>query len=162
MADEVRSEPTSRALDRKRRARIPLLVIDHLEDVVHYLIAVVLIGVAGYVLYTTAVDLFESGVTFASRVTSAINDVLFVIILLELLRTVLAHFESAELQLEPFLIIGIISAVRHILTIGARLTLVGEGTDTAFAHSQVELGVEAGVVLALALGLVLVSRRSAA
>jgi uncharacterized membrane protein (DUF373 family) len=138
------------------------LVIDHLEDLVHYLIAVVLIGVAGYVLYTTAVDLFESGVTFATRVTSAINDVLFVIILLELLRTVLAHFDSAELQLEPFLIIGIISAVRHILTIGARLTLVGEGTDTAFAHSQIELGVEAGVVLALALGLVLVSRRSAA
>lgn len=91
--------------------------------------------------------------------TSAINDALFVIILLELLRTVIAHFESAELQQEPFLIIGIISAVRHILTIGSRLTLVGEGTDTAFMQSQVELGVEAGVVLASALGLLVVRER---
>jgi uncharacterized membrane protein (DUF373 family) len=84
--------------------------------------------------------------------------VLFVIILMELLRTVLAHFEGGGLQLQPFLIIGIISAVRHILTIGARLTLSGEGSETAFQHSQVELGVEAGVVLALAVGLVLIRR----
>jgi uncharacterized membrane protein (DUF373 family) len=137
-----------------------LAIIDQLEDVVHYLIAAVLIGVAGYVLVRTAVDLFSTGTSFAERVTTAINDVLFVIILLELLRTVTAHFETAELQLEPFLIIGIISAVRHILTIGARLTLAGEGTDKAFAHSQVELGVESGVVLALALGLVLVHKRT--
>lgn len=157
---EPDSSHGARGAARRRRARLPLLVIDHLEDVVHYLIAVVLLGVAGYVLYRTGADLFARDVTVATRVTSAINDVLFVIILLELLRTVLAHFDSAELQLEPFLIIGIISAVRHILTIGARLTLVGEGTDTAFVHSQVELGVEAGVVLALALGLILVRRRS--
>ena len=142
---------------------MPLQVIDVLEDLVHYAIAAVLIGVAAYVLYRTVADVFEKDVTFATRVTAAVNDILFVIILLELLRTVLSHFESAQLQLEPFLIIGIISAVRHILTIGARLTLVGEGTDdTAFAHSQVELGVESGVVLALALGLLLVSKRTPA
>ena len=61
-----------------------------------------------------------------------------------------------------FLIIGIISAVRHILTIGARLTLQGEGTQTSFRNSQIELGVEAAVVLALALGLTLVRRSNAA
>lgn len=143
-------------------SRVPLMVIAQLEDIVHYVIATVLLGVAGYVLYRTVADLLANDVTVATRVTSAVNDILFVIILLELLRTVLAHFESPELQLEPFLIIGIISAVRHILTIGARLTLVGEGTDTAFVHSQVELGVEGGVVLALAVGLILIRRHSAA
>ena len=66
----------------------------------------------------------------------------------------------APSELAVSLIIGIISAVRHILTVGARLTLVGEGTDTTFAHSQVELGVEAGVVLALALGLLLVRSKA--
>ena len=142
-------------------SRVPLLVISQLEDIVHYVIAAVLLGVAGYVLYRTTADLFAKDVTVATRVTSAVNDILFVIILLELLRTVLAHFESPELQLEPFLIIGIISAVRHILTIGARLTLVGEGTDTAFMHSQIELGVEGGVVLALALGLILIRKHTA-
>jgi uncharacterized membrane protein (DUF373 family) len=160
-ADErPRRRGEDRLAGRLRRARLPLLVVDQLEDIVHFLIAALLLAVAGYVMYRTTVDLLSSHTTFPSRVTSAINDVLFVIILLELLRTVVAHFDTAELQLEPFLIIGIISAVRHILTVGARLTLVGEGTNTTFAHSQVELGVEAGVVLALALGLLLVRSRT--
>ena len=36
--------------------------------------------------------------------------ILFVIIVMEILRTVVAHFDDAGLQLKPFLIIGIISA----------------------------------------------------
>jgi uncharacterized membrane protein (DUF373 family) len=129
-----------------------------LEDVVHYAVIAILLAVAGVVLWQTGTELFHAHRVFATRVTNAINGVLFVIILMELLRTVLAHFEGGGLQLQPFLIIGIISAVRHILTIGARLTLSGEGSGTAFQHSQVELGVEAGVVLALAVGLVLIRR----
>jgi uncharacterized membrane protein (DUF373 family) len=145
-----------RDVARRQSPRLPLLVIAQLEDIVHYVIAVLLLGVAGYVIVRTVAEFVSGGGSFATRVTSTINDVLFVIIVLELLRTVLDHFDSADLQLEPFLIIGIISAVRHILTIGARLTLVGEGTGPSFTRSQIELGVEAGVVLALAVGLLLV------
>ena len=76
-------EHSSRGAARLRRSRVPLAIIDQLEDVVHYLIAAVLIRVAGYVLVRTAVDLFSTGTSFAERVTTAINDVLFVIILLE-------------------------------------------------------------------------------
>ena len=137
-----------------------LKVVSLLEDVVHYAVVAILLAVAGVVLWQTGTELFHAHRVFATRVTDAINGVLFVIILMELLRTVVAHFEGAGLQLQPFLIIGIISAVRHILTIGARLTLSGEGSESAFQHSQVELGVEAGVVLALAVGLVLIRRTS--
>jgi uncharacterized membrane protein (DUF373 family) len=141
---------------------LALLVVGQLEDLVHYLIAGLLLAIAGYVVYRTGGDLLRSGPVFSTRVTEAVNDVLFVIIVLELLRTVMAHFETDELQLQPFLIIGIISAVRHILTIGARLTLVGEGSGAAFGHSQVELGVEAGVVLALTVALLMLRTRGGA
>jgi uncharacterized membrane protein (DUF373 family) len=134
--------------------------VSALEDAVHYAVVAILLAVAGVVLWQTGTELFHAHRVFATRVTDAINGVLFVIILMELLRTVVAHFEGAGLQLQPFLIIGIISAVRHILTIGARLTLSGEGNKTAFQHSQIELGVEAAVVLALAVGLVLIRRSS--
>ena len=137
-----------------------LKVVSLLEDAVHYAIVAILLAVAGVVLWQTGTELFHAHRVFATRVTDAINGVLFVIILMELLRPVVAHFEGGGLQLQPFLIIGIISAVRHILTIGARLTLSGEGSPSAFQHSQVELGVEAGVVLALAVGLVLIRRTS--
>ena len=85
---------------------------------------------------------------------------LFVIIVMEMLRTVMAHFDDAGLQLKPFLIIGTISAVRHILTVGARLSLAGEVTGTAFRQSQIELGVEGAVVLGLGFALYLVRLRS--
>jgi uncharacterized membrane protein (DUF373 family) len=150
----------SREEARRRRSWRVLAVVDQLEDVVHYVIAALLIGIAAVVLYHTADDFLSGGHEFAVRVTSAINGVLFVIIVLELLRTVLAHFETSDLQLQPFLIIGVISSVRHILTIGARLTLQGEGTAEGFRRTQIELGVEAAVVLALSIGLILIRRSS--
>lgn len=96
--------------------------------------------------------------TFPERITAVINSVLFVIIVMEILRTVVAHFDDAGLQLKPFLIIGIISAVRHILTVGAQVSLGGGGNAADFRRTQTELGVNAAVVLALVLGLVLVWR----
>jgi uncharacterized membrane protein (DUF373 family) len=131
------------------------------EDIMHFIVAAALMALAGYVLFRETADFISTGHAFAERVTAAVNGVLFVIIVLELLRTVLAHFEEAGFQLKPFLVIGIISAVRHILTVGAQLSLGSEKGD-AFRHAQIELGVSAGVVLALVIGLVLVHRSGAA
>jgi len=86
----------------RRHARIALLVVGEVEDVIHYLIAALLLAIAGYVVYRTGADLLRSGPLFSERVTAGVNDVLFVIIVLELLRTVIAHFETDELQLQPF------------------------------------------------------------
>jgi uncharacterized membrane protein (DUF373 family) len=149
-------DQVSRDEQRRRRSKRTLLAVDHIEDGVHYVIAALLVGIAAVVLYHTIADFVGRDTVYAVRITAAINGVLFVIIVLELLRTVLAHFETSELQLEPFIIIGVISAVRHILTIGARLTLQGEGSSEAFLHAQVELGVEAAVVLGLTIALILI------
>lgn len=133
------------------------------EDIVHYVVAVVLVAVAGVVLVHSVLDALEPGHdSFAEQVTSVINSILFVIIVMEILRTVVAHFDDAGLQLKPFLIIGIISAVRHILTVGAQVSLGGQHAPDAFRQTQVELGVNAAVVMALVLGLVLVWRSEAA
>jgi uncharacterized membrane protein (DUF373 family) len=143
---------------RLERSHRPLVLVDRLEELAHYLIALVLLAVAGIVLYRTGVHLVTNRHHFAVQVTTAINDVLFVVIVLELLRTVVAHLETDDFQLNSFLIIGIISAVRHILGVGARLTLTGEKTEAQFDHAQIELGVSAGVVLALAVSFLLISR----
>jgi hypothetical protein len=78
-------------------------------------------------------------------------------IVIEVMRTVVAHFERGGLQLQPFLIIGIISAVRGILTVGAHLSL-GDTAGTSVHDAVLELGVNAAVVVGLALSLVLVRR----
>jgi hypothetical protein len=83
------------------------------EDLIHYAVALVLLAVAAIVLYNTAYDLAMSKESFAVAATAAVNGVLFAIIVLEVMRTVVAHFERGGLQLQSFLIIGIISAPRR-------------------------------------------------
>ena len=129
-----------------------------LEDFIHYAVALLLIIVGIVVLYESAYEFLNSHEAFAERVTSVVNGVLFVIIVMEILRTVVSHFEDAGLQLKPFLTIGIISAVRHILSVGARLSLGSHEDKEAVRSSLFELGLNAGVVLVLILGLVLVWR----
>ena len=134
------------------------MLIDRLEDVAHYIVALMLLAITAVVLYKSVEHLIENRDHFAVQVTQGINDVLFVVIVLELLRTVLAHLETNDFQLKSFLIIGIISAVRHILGVGARITLTGTPTHDAFVRAQIELGVGAGVVLGLAISFLLISR----
>ena len=132
-----------------------LKVLTLTEDVVYLGVALVLIGVAVAALYNTVHDLLNSHSTFAQTVTAGVNGVLFVVIVLEIFRTVLAHLEGGGFQLRPFIIIGIISAVRHILLVGA---LAVSNENRQFNHAQIELGVNAGVALSLVLALVLLHR----
>jgi uncharacterized membrane protein (DUF373 family) len=127
------------------------------EDLLYAAVALVLIGIAGALLWHTLSDLFTSEhVTFVRRIGDAINGVLFVVIILEIFRTVLSHLQGGGFQLVPFLVIGVISAVRHILLVGTQ-TLEHE-TDRVFTHAQISLGVNALVALALVIALVLIRR----
>jgi len=146
---------------RRRRERPLLGILGWSEDFVHFTVALVLLAVALLVLYRTAYDLATTGQPFATAATSAVNGVLFAIIVMEVMRTVISHFETGGLQLQPFLIIGIVSAVREVLTVGAKLSLQGsqhEPTTTVLHSALLELGVNAAVVFGLAGALVLVRR----
>jgi uncharacterized membrane protein (DUF373 family) len=134
------------------------VVVDYAETLVHYVVMCLLLAIATISVYHTISRLIASRDNFILQVTNGINDVLFVVIVMELLRTVIGHLEATDFQLGPFLIVGIISAVRHILTVGARLTLAGAGSESHFVRTQIELAVSAAVVLALSLGLLLVRR----
>ncbi len=131
------------------------------EDIIMYVVAVMLVVGAAIVLAHTGYGLLHTNEPFDERVTSAINGVLFAIIAIEVMRTVVAHFEHGGFQLQPFLIIGIISAVREILTIGARLSLEGTTSHAlpeSFDEELLALFVSAIVVVLLAFSLVLVRR----
>jgi uncharacterized membrane protein (DUF373 family) len=128
------------------------------EDGMHYAVSLMLVAISGIVLLHSAADFFRGHASFPERVTALVNGVLFVIIVMEMLRTVMAHFDDAGLQLKPFLIIGTISAVRHILTVGAKSSLGASGTDPDFRNGEIELAINAAVVMVLVIGLVLVRR----
>ena len=157
MADEIHTL-TAHGERRPLAPRWLLRSIHGVDDLVHVAIALMLLGLSIAVLVDTVATFFDSDQVFALAVTYAVNGVLFVIILMEILRTVVAHFTHGTFQLMPFIAIGIISAVRHILTVGSALTLGGSMSDHEFDRLLLELGVNTLVSLTLVIALVLLRR----
>lgn len=97
--------------------------------------------------------------TIATAVIQFVSDLLLALIIMEVLSTVTHYLKSHATSLRPFLFIGIISATRSILSIGARLSVGTDPKDAAaFQQDMIELGVSAAVVLALGITLKLLGR----
>ena len=94
---------------------------------------------------------------FATTIISLVSDLLLVLIIMEVLSTVIEYLKNHVTSLTPFLAIGIISATRGVLSIGARLSVGIVGQDE-FNRSMLELGVNALAILALGITLTLLSR----
>lgn len=91
-----------------------------------------------------------SGTDFAQSVLALVSDLLLVLIIMELLGTIRSYVEKGDTSVEPFLIIGIISATRGILSIGARLYITGAKlTPDEFRNAMIELAINALVIIVL-------------
>ena len=69
---------------------------------------------------------------FVKNSLELLSLILFVVILLELLRTIITYLQTHDIQaiMQEFLVVGIISSVRKILLVGAESSLVGsKGMD---------------------------------
>jgi len=137
--------------------RLLIRAVQFGERLVFVALTALLLGIAVAVLVHTTQALLRPPPpqSFAETVTQALNGVLFVVIVIEVLRTILGRLEGQGLRLQPFLVIAIVSTVRHILTVAARLSLVDEQNGMALV---VELVANAGVVLVLVVALVMYRR----
>src|SRR5258708_712644 len=88
---------------------------------------------------------------------SFLSDLLTVVIIMEVLRTVIHYLKEYTTSLRPFLFIGIVSATRGILSIGARLA-VEKMDNPEFTRAMIELGVDALVILVLGITLKLLGK----
>jgi uncharacterized membrane protein (DUF373 family) len=134
---------------RIEKSILPLKYVDMVEDIFHAVLAVVLFGIAAGAFYNSILRLLETDPFFPNGMIQGVNDILFIVIILEILRTVISRFTDGVYQLDKFLIIGVIAAVRHILTVGASLTLESSKTDTAFNRAVFEMGLNSLIVVAL-------------
>jgi uncharacterized membrane protein (DUF373 family) len=96
----------------------------------------------------------------ATAVIEFVSGLLLVLIIMEVLGTVIHYLKSHATSLRPFLFIGIVSATRSILSIGAKLSVGNEsgGITPTFQSAMIELGVSALVILALGITLKLLGR----
>ncbi len=151
MTEPETEEPVARPADR---------ALHMAEDVVYTLAGILLAAGAVVVLVAVGYHLvqdFDQGVE--KSITSALDGMLLVFILLELLAAVRATMTEHKLVAEPFLVAGIIASIKEIIVValGAKETLGKEGP--AFDDAMVQISVLGGIVLLLALATYLVRRK---
>lgn len=164
MADE---EPVGA----KDRATIRLL--DAADSLFYALVGVAFLVAAGITLVYSVVNLIaglaaavggraSASNDVAQTVLNFVSDLLLVLIILEVLGTVRSYLDTHTNSVQPFLFIGIISATRGILSIGARLSIAASGGKSLsgpdFRDAMIELGVNALVIIALGVTLRILGR----
>lgn len=135
--------------DVRETSILPLKYIDFIEDVFHAVLAIALLVIGVGAFFFSIKRLIQTDPFFPNGMIQGVNDILFIVIILEILRTIISRFTDGVYQLDKFLIIGVIAAVRHILTVGASLTLESGKSDEAFRRAIYEMGLNAGIVVAL-------------
>ena len=123
----------------------------------HHRIQFSLIGMVVFA-HSWYVFLLSVGSTTVPAVLALVHDLLLVIILLELFRTIINFLKTKVITLEPFLYICVIASTRRILTTGAQIGSMEDLTDQVFHRYLLDLGSNVLVVLALVLAVHLVRR----
>jgi hypothetical protein len=126
------------------------------ESVVLVLIGAALVFVALMLLYASFHDLNEAvhqgAAAIQQKAIEILNIVLLVMMIMEIVYTVAISLVSHTLEAEPFLIVGVIAAIRRTLVITA-VSIEKEAHPEEFYNVLVELGLLALTVVALAVAI---------
>ncbi len=112
-------------------------------------LALVLAGVIlfGYVIYDFAAHATEE--PMSTLILGLLDGLLLVFIITEIIHTIRVVIDEKILVSEPFLVVGIVAAIRRLVVVSAEAKdLFGK---PEFSDAMVEIGVLTGAVLALGL-----------
>jgi uncharacterized membrane protein (DUF373 family) len=129
------------------------------EDVVYIGLGVVLASSALTLLVTSATAFTRSVLGGKPSTIELLDRILLILLIVELLYTVQVSFREHALLPEPFLLVGLISAIRRVLLLTAQI----EQAATQQAPSRsfaVELSVLTVLILVLVVSLILVRRKN--
>ncbi|HXG16005.1 MAG TPA: phosphate-starvation-inducible PsiE family protein [Calidithermus sp.] len=139
-------------------------VFTRVEDVVY-------VGL-GVLLAATAVVLLGFGVVEFARhalagslpetVVPLLDRVLLILMIVEILYTVQVSFREHQLVPEPFLVVGLIAAIRRVLVLTAEFSRIMDRGEAALRAAMIELAILTVLVVALVVSLVLLRRRPGA
>lgn len=130
-------------------------------DRLGYLTAGFSLLVLGMAIFAQAWYVFVTKAGEAGLLPSGLkllNDLLLVIILLELFRTVIRFLQTEILDLEPYLAVGIIACTRRVLTASAELSHLPTMTETQFYQYLMDVGLNVTVIMVLTIGVFLIRK----
>ncbi len=136
-------------------------------EIVAYIVLGALLAVAALVGIASAGSLLWRAIGFqgeSGSLLAAIDRLLFVLMVVEILHTVRVSFRDGTLVCEPFLIVGLIASIRRVLVITLESSQANEpGRWTAesplILHSaMLELSVLGGLILVMVISIYLLRR----
>ena len=162
-----RSVAAKRAEPSRREALLTALIarwFSRVEDLVYVGLAVILAGLAVGLLVNGAITFVQAVIAneLSGRVALLLDQLLLILMVVEILYTVQVSLREHTLVPEPFLLVGLISAIRRVLVLTAEFDGMHEKVALAPQQFAVELAVLTVLILALAVALILLRRRTAA
>ena len=146
-----------RSVEDRKLASASDKVLALAEDGVYALVGLLLAVTAGVVLVSVAYHLVQDvGDGAKQAVLDALDGLLTVFILLELLAGLRATLTERKLVAEPFLIVGIIASIRGIIVVSLEAR---EKKAAAFDDAMTEIAILGALVLVLAVSSWLVRRK---
>jgi len=145
----------------------------HTSRVVHYLalaeriilalIAVVLVALSVALLFHQTVAMVQAVIdgTIRDAAIDILDGVLLVMMTMEIVYTVTLSLQSHKLVAEPFLVIGIIAAIRRTLVITAESTRLETSNPAAFQGTLLELALLAVIVGVMAFAISMIRKTEA-
>jgi uncharacterized membrane protein (DUF373 family) len=97
--------------------------------------------------------------SFATNIVPLLDRILLILLLVELLYTVQVSFREHTLVPEPFLLVGLIAAIRRVLVLTAELAELHGKPEAVFQHLIVELAVLTLLIVTLVISLFLLRKQ---
>jgi uncharacterized membrane protein (DUF373 family) len=117
------------------------------EQALLYAVSLFLLAIGAMVLAVSVMTIITSREPWMERLIGSLEALLLILIIMEIFLTVLNHLRGGGIQLEFFVVIGIIALVRHILSIVVRLAVPESGVESR--RELLELTVDAGAIFLL-------------
>jgi uncharacterized membrane protein (DUF373 family) len=130
------------------------------EDIVYIGLGVLLSASAIALMISGAFNVFQSlaSGTLAQNIIALLDRILLVLLAVELLYTVQVSIREHTLVPEPFLLVGVIAAIRRVLVLTAEFSHANQMNNDVFGRSMIELGVLTVLVLVLVISLILLRK----
>jgi uncharacterized membrane protein (DUF373 family) len=131
------------------------------EDIAYVALGLILAVSAMALVGTVALALGQAllAANLSDKIVELLDQVLLILMIVEILYTVQVSFREHILVAEPFLIVGLIAAVRRVLILTAEFSKPAEVVEATFRNAMFELGLLTVLILALVFSLFLVKRQ---
>jgi uncharacterized membrane protein (DUF373 family) len=133
------------------------------EDVVYISLGLLLAGSALALLVTSFISFVQDAIagSLVTNIPSLLDQLLLILLIVELLYTVQVSFREHALVPEPFLLVGLISAIRRVLVVTAAFGELRGKSESTFQQFVIELGILTVLIVALAISLMLLRKQGA-